>query len=417
MFSSLFILGNFYSIELGEQIFIIICFLSAVVLASLFSNFFKGKSIKETTQINVDQLIFLSNEFDSNPAIRVNASGDIISSNLAGSNFINKLLLGAEDNSENKGFTQHQNPSFFKVSLEQDFFELLNSSVKSYNIKSLLGELSEINFTDIINDNKVVYKKLILKNYNVKIIIKGFSRLNFAHISFINQTDIEDLKKQLSETKTNFKKLTVHLQKYQELEMQKISRELHDGLGQQLTSIRLNIEYLKDHFDKEKLDAISEQLIEAMNEVKSYSHRLKPRVLDDFGLIPSLRSLCNKYARESSIKGNFQTIKLKNRLPADLEVALYRIAQESLTNIVKHSRAKEFSLQLLQDKNILRMMIEDDGVGFDINEIKNDPKKKNCMGLMNIKDRVLAFDGELTIDSSKNHGTEIIVEIPLENTK
>lgn len=152
-----------------------------------------------------------------------------------------------------------------------------------------------------------------------------------------------------------------------------------------------------------------------MSEVRDISHRLKPRILDDLGLIPALNSLCNEVSKKAKIKGLFQSHKLDKRLASEVETTLYRVAQEALNNIVKHSHASEFSIQILRHPGFIRMMIEDDGVGFDTNNKTKDHNKKSGMGLINMSERAIALNGKLVIDSRQGAGTEIIVEIPMEN--
>jgi two-component system sensor histidine kinase DegS len=175
------------------------------------------------------------------------------------------------------------------------------------------------------------------------------------------------------------------------------------------------MEILKENGEdgRAKMDDISSLIDTAMIEIKEISYKLKPRILDDFGLVPSLKQLCSEVSARSGIKGMFQAVKFNGRLDSGLETGLYRIAQEALNNIVKHSHAAEFSLQLVKHPSILRMMVEDDGVGFDSDNIREDKAKQNCMGLVNMSERVHSFNGRLTVDSQKGRGTEIIVEIPL----
>jgi two-component system NarL family sensor kinase len=249
--------------------------------------------------------------------------------------------------------------------------------------------------------------------------IKGVPELEFGQIYFGNVTSQKIYEFELVESGKKLRELANHLTRLQEEEKQKLSRELHDNFGQILSFIKLNIEFFKDDLkenkDKmEKFDLLSSMIDKAITGLRQISYQLKPRILDDFGLIPSLRALCNETCKQTHLKGMFQFYKIEGRFNPEVETCLYRIVQESINNIIKHSKASEFSIQLVGYDNFIRLMIEDDGIGFDMMEIKNDEKKRNSLGIVNMSERALSMNGRFTIDSHLGAGTEIIVEIPKE---
>jgi signal transduction histidine kinase len=279
--------------------------------------------------------------------------------------------------------------------------------------------LKEYNLNDLISNGKSAQFSVTIKENHYDVIVKGVPEMQFGQIYCNNITRRKLVEDELIQYQASLRDLSNRIQKLQEEEKQKLSRELHDSFGQKLTSIKLNIELLKSSKldlgkNGEIVNDISSLLDNAMLEIREISYRLKPRILEDFGLVPSLKALCNDISNKSGINGIFQAHKLDQRLNPDLETGLYRIAQEALNNMVKHSQAKEFSVQLVKHPDILRLMIEDDGVGFDPKKIKEDPAKRNHLGLVNMSERVLSFNGKFILDSHLGGGTEIIVEIPME---
>jgi signal transduction histidine kinase len=307
-------------------------------------------------------------------------------------------------------------------------FILANKAVKElYGKENIEGEpvyhffppLKEYNLNDLISNGQSAQFSVAIQENHYDVMVKGVPEMQFGQIYCNNITRRKLVEDELIQYQASLRELSNRIQKLQEEEKQKLSRELHDSFGQKLTSIRLNLELLKSsELDiKEKSVIVSDMsslLDNAMLEVREISYRLKPRILEDFGLVPSLKALCNDISNKSGINGIFQAHKLDQRLNPELETGLYRITQEALNNMVKHSKAKEFSVQLVRHPDILRLMIEDDGVGFDPNKIKEDPTKRNHLGLVNMSERVLSFNGKFILDSHQGGGTEIIVEIPME---
>ena len=344
----------------------------------------KFKEEKETLETQNAKLMALFAELDPEPLFRFNKQGKIILSNKAG-------------------------------------IELLGEKWKEeISIVNILPPLNDFNFSGFIEDGQTLNLSAEIFNEYFDVTIKGIPEMEFGQIYCNNITSRKNFENELTSSRKKLRDLSNHLQRLQEEEKQKISMELHDSLGQILTSIKLNLEALKDMpaDSRERIERINDiaSLIDsAMFEVREISYRLKPRILDDLGLLPALNSLCNEISKKSNMKSIFQAYKVDKRLNADTETTLYRIAQEALNNIIKHSQATEFSIQIVKHPGFVRMMVEDDGVGFDPNNLQKDPLQKNGMGLINMFERTIALNGKLAIDSRKGGGTEIIVEIPLEN--
>ena len=197
----------------------------------------------------------------------------------------------------------------------------------------------------------------------------------------------------------------------QELERQRLSRDLHDGLGQSLFGIKMKIENIfesgKGVFATEK-DEILKNIDSTIEEVRRMSNNLKPAVLEDFGIETALKNLCveietsNSFSFIYSIEEN--NLKLSNRS----QIYLFRIAQEALNNIVKHARSTNVSMNLYTENNELILSIEDDGVGFDSEKVRL--TKGN--GIRNLIERVNLLKGKTDINSIPDRGTIITIRIP-----
>ncbi len=204
----------------------------------------------------------------------------------------------------------------------------------------------------------------------------------------------------------------------QEEERKRIAREIHDGLGQMLTAIKFNLEIFEDTIsageeEQKRIDDMKGLLDSVMKEARELSYNLMPSVLDDFGLAPALQLLSEQFAARTNVKVIFQSHGLSERLDPQIEIGLYRIAQESLNNVAKHAEASEINLQVIRHTNGVRLVIEDNGKGIPRRQDIDHAKPKGGMGLVSMRERAASFGGTITIDSSPGRGTLIAVDIPL----
>jgi signal transduction histidine kinase len=193
----------------------------------------------------------------------------------------------------------------------------------------------------------------------------------------------------------------------QELERQRLARELHDETGQALTSILLGLKQLEGA-DAESLTALRELVVATLQDVRRLAVELRPKVLDDFGLVPALERLTTGFAEQTGIAVDLEASTLDERLPRELETAIYRIVQESLTNVVKHARAHRVSVLVTRNDGRIKAVIEDDGAGFDASASRG-----GGIGLVGMRERIELLDGSLAVESSESSGTTVAVEVPL----
>jgi len=199
----------------------------------------------------------------------------------------------------------------------------------------------------------------------------------------------------------------------QELERRRLARELHDETGQALTSILLGLRGLEDVKDEATLNAavgeVRELVRSTLQDVRRLAVELRPKALDDFGLVAALERLTENYAEQTGMAVEFvSNLPGDGRFPPEVETALYRLVQESLTNIVKHARAKEVSIVLTAKPGSVTVIVEDDGVGFEPGRESGDG-----IGLLGMRERVGLFGGRVVLESRPGAGTTVLAEVPL----
>ncbi|QDY70228.1 histidine kinase [Qingshengfaniella alkalisoli] len=206
--------------------------------------------------------------------------------------------------------------------------------------------------------------------------------------------------------------LTQRIVDAQEEERSRVARELHDSISQILVGIRYALELARRQVSSG--DARAETTLQggvshlnvAIHEVRRISRDLRPAILDDLGLGPALQALTEDFSKRTGIETQFQTVVFHNRLDKDARIALYRIAQEALTNVERHSGATQVEIKLYGHKHGGTLWIRDNGCG--IRDTRNGPG----LGLRNMQERVEQLDGEFSIDSSRD-GTTIEARVPL----
>jgi signal transduction histidine kinase len=198
----------------------------------------------------------------------------------------------------------------------------------------------------------------------------------------------------------------------QELERRRLSRELHDETGQALTSILLGLKALEERTDDPDARAATQELrelvVSTLQDVRRLAVELRPSALDDFGLVAALERLTDSFSEQTGIAVDFQTALADERLPAEVETALYRIVQESLTNVVKHARARRVSILLARKNGAVKAVVEDDGRGFDPAE-----ETDHGFGLVGMRERLALLGGRLEVESAHDAGTTIAAEVPV----
>jgi PAS domain S-box-containing protein len=196
----------------------------------------------------------------------------------------------------------------------------------------------------------------------------------------------------------------------QENERRRIAKDLHDGLGQMLNAIKMNINIITQHAEKARdLNCL---LDEAINETKRISENLLPSKIRDFGLATNLKSLCYEVEQSTQVPVAFHKLGEIRSLTNVVKINLYRIAQEAITNAVRHGNPSHIVVQISEEHGKLLMTIEDDGTGF---KLSAEDEALHQNGLINMRDRARILNGTVSIESDPNRGTVILVEVPVDN--
>jgi signal transduction histidine kinase len=229
------------------------------------------------------------------------------------------------------------------------------------------------------------------------------------HVMF---RDITQQKRQ----KENMQFYISQIIKAQEEERKRIARDLHDETVQSLATMALRIQAIATSDAKmpkeirRSLEDLRARTSTIQDQVRRFSHDLRPDVLDYLGLIPALRSLIGELENEK-IESCIEIIGTERRLAPEAELVLFRIAQEACNNIRKHSRATHADVKIKFSPKKFRLSITDNGIGFDISEIAGDLAQRGKLGLIGIQERVRLLHGNMTITSQRGKGTKLIVEI------
>jgi len=203
----------------------------------------------------------------------------------------------------------------------------------------------------------------------------------------------------------------------QETERRNIARELHDEIGQALTVMQLNLQAVllspgtaaQSPRLRETL-AVVEHLLQQVHDL---ALNLRPSMLDDLGLEPALVWLTNRQAALAGLKGEVHADALPHRLDTVIETECFRVAQEALTNVVRHARAKTVTVELRADKRQLHLRVRDDGIGFNVPAVREKAVRGASVGLLSMEERAVLAGGGLDFKSSPNPGTEVHAWFPL----
>jgi signal transduction histidine kinase len=198
----------------------------------------------------------------------------------------------------------------------------------------------------------------------------------------------------------------------EEKERQRLSREIHDGIGQTLIAHKLRLEsllYMNDPEIKDQILILKDQFDVTIDEIRRISNNLMPSVLEVFGITLALKNLCEETEESGQLEIFFQTTGDLENTDTKTKTYIYRIAQEALNNILKHSGAREVTFTLSRSKDSITFILRDDGKGFDA----EDAAFEKGNGLHNMRERVALMQGTLNIRSSAGEGTTLIINIPV----
>ncbi len=236
----------------------------------------------------------------------------------------------------------------------------------------------------------------------------------------IDITDRKAAESKLEESYRDIRKLTAHLQHIREEERSHIAREIHDELGQQLTVLKMDISWLNKRLGenaesavKKKMKELLEMLDGTVKTVRRISSELRPSMLDDLGLVATMEWQMGEFQKRTGIKTKMKATESDLHLSADNSTGLFRIFQESLTNVARHAGASEVMIILEMDDNYVELSIRDNGVGFEVQEAGN----KKTLGILGMRERAHLMGGDYDLHSAPGEGTLVKVRLPAGNNK
>ncbi len=234
-----------------------------------------------------------------------------------------------------------------------------------------------------------------------------------------SEDEIRESQRQRAEVMRTYAHLT---QQAQEEERRRISRELHDEIGQRLTALNLRLDEFEESVSTgrsvilRKLRSVKKEVSNLFGEIRRISHNLRPSALDHFGLMSALRYPWKELNQLNTSKVDFETnIPARRRYDPEVETAFYRIAQEALSNCVKHANVGQAAVKITETDGMIELTVADHGSGFNFIEFKNRADAQQHFGLINMRERIELCGGAFSIDSSAGNGTTVKAIAPVVN--
>ncbi len=232
-------------------------------------------------------------------------------------------------------------------------------------------------------------------------------------------TEKAKLETELEARAADLRSLSSRLLRAQEEERKKISRELHDEMGQALTMVSINFSFLKKTLSsiqrakvRDKIDESDALIRKLLEQIHELTLDLHPHMLDDLGLLPTVKWFAERFSKNLNLEIRLAEKNWSEPVEAGLALSLFRIIQETLTNAAKHARAKEIKIHLSQSENTIEALIEDDGCGFDLAKVEQDRRKKHGVGFLGMRERAAFLNGKCLIESRPGRGTRVHVILP-----
>ncbi len=214
------------------------------------------------------------------------------------------------------------------------------------------------------------------------------------------------------------RELPIRIINAQESERRRVARDLHDSVNQILSSVKFRMESVeaqiqrKDKVLRDVVATAKGSLENAIHEVRRISQNLRPSELDDLGVLPAVRSMCEEFKEVTKIDVDLKFSRFPKKLSPEIEVTMYRIIQEALNNAAKHSEASRLTIHCTRENSWLKIKIKDNGKGSDMHDLADNARKSSGMGLLNMKERAAYVGGSVSVNSSPKKGVQISVQLP-----
>ena len=296
---------------------------------------------------------------------------------------------------------------FFKMKLAD--LDSLSNSLKKHLPKEKADSIKmQSVFEHVKKDGRKIKVNILMHD----IIFEGKP----AILSLANDITAKfEAEENLQKSNEALRDLASHIETIRENERSHMAREIHDELGQQLTGLKMDISWLnrkvnsQDEAVKEKMKDAIALIDKTVITVRRIATELRPSILDDLGLIAAMEWQSEEFEKRSEITSIFSSNVNQLTINTDVATAVFRIFQESLTNVLRHSQATEVISFFRLENSIITLFIEDNGIGFEENDIKN----KKTLGLLGMKERIQLIRGKYEINGNSGKGTSVIITVPL----
>ncbi len=243
----------------------------------------------------------------------------------------------------------------------------------------------------------------------------GLLIISIGVILFLRVSD--PLIREISNSREQLRNFAQRLENVREEEKERIARAVHDDLGQELTAIQLELNYLEEEIEtngqnkslKESVGSMYQMIDNTIGSVQRIATELRPLTLDMFGLGEAILWQTKDYQARTDIQINTSEVDNQIDLDRDRSITLFRVFQELLTNIFRHAKATQVNIQLFKENNLVVLKVQDNGIGIPLQKIKN----PQSLGLLGIRERLLAWGGTVDIKSQQGKGTSVVINLPL----
>jgi len=294
---------------------------------------------------------------------------------------------------------------------KRDWKDLIGKNIEEELVE--IGENFFKAYEKTIKTQQYIYFEDFFSNFNCWIEIHFYPAADGVSVYFKDVTDQKNIQENLIKLNYRFRNLASHLQNSREEERINIAREIHDELGQMATAIKIDLSWMKKKIKgdneevKAKMDSTILELGEMVNSIRRIAQELRPSILDNLGLTAAIEWYCGDFQKRTTIQCKFNNEIGDVKLSDNVKTNIFRICQESLTNVMRHASATQVDCRIQKEGNKIILIVEDNGEGFDTSQ------KTKSLGLLGMQERALLINGELTIESSKESGTRIKVEVEL----
>ncbi|MCZ6694346.1 MAG: sensor histidine kinase [Bacteroidetes bacterium] len=304
--------------------------------------------------------------------------------------------------------------------LNKENFKQIKELESKYDNEKKAGEIAvltkESELQEEIISNQATLRNILILGFALVIVFSAFLIRGYRKRLRVNRL-LAEKNQEISDQKIRELQKTQKLQAMQgmvegqEAERIRVAKDLHDSLGGLLSSVKMQFSQLNPNqtaasSEYQKVDLLID---EACTELRKVAHNMMPDALMKFGLVTAVEDLAGKIENQAKLQIDVQAIGLNYRLDNKKEIAIYRVIQELLNNIVKHAQASEILVQLVLHEDRLNLIVEDNGVGFDLDQAS----QADGMGLKNVRSRISYLNGNISFDSVVDTGTTVTIDIPI----